>query len=158
MHLWQGYHRCDPVFFPMHPFKWHAVLKCSTTDDVRIDHLIKVMSAKFLRCKVTSFFSFHTPWTKEPGRLQSMGSQRVQQDWARTHTHTDTHTFKGAELSPTSSREGYCGNLQDASFAPHLCVHSSIYPYLCGLENIPSLLCNSVRYFCCSDCSRFGHW
>ena len=74
------------------------------------------------------------------------------------HTHTDTRTLKGAELSPTSSREGYCGNLQDASFAPHLCVHSSIYPYLCGLENIPSFLYNSICYFCCSDCSSFGHW
>ena len=26
-----------------------------------------------------------TPWTEEPGRLQSMGSQRVEHDWA-THT------------------------------------------------------------------------
>ena len=31
-----------------------------------------------------------TPWTKEPGRLQSMGSQRVRHDWAHNaylHTH-----------------------------------------------------------------------
>ena len=27
------------------------------------------------------------PWTEEPGRLQSMGSQRLGHDWA-THTHT----------------------------------------------------------------------
>ena len=27
------------------------------------------------------------PWTEEPGRLQSMGSQRVRHDWAHTHTH-----------------------------------------------------------------------
>ena len=52
MHLWQGYHRCDPVFFPMRPFNWHAVLKCSTTDDVPVDHLIKVMSANHLQCEV----------------------------------------------------------------------------------------------------------
>ena len=33
--------------------------------------------------------------TDEPGGLQSMGSQRVWQDWAmntHTHTHTYTHT------------------------------------------------------------------
>ena len=39
-----------------------------------------------------------TPWTEEPGGLQSMGSQRVRHHWgteharmhARTHTHTHT--------------------------------------------------------------------
>ena len=31
------------------------------------------------------------PWTEEPGRLQSMGSQRVEHDWAIEHTHTHTH-------------------------------------------------------------------
>ena len=29
------------------------------------------------------------PWTKELGRLQSMGLQRVRHDWATEHTHTD---------------------------------------------------------------------
>ena len=40
-----------------------------------------------------------SPWTEEPGRLQSMGSWRVRHDWndlvlmcTRTHTHTHTHT------------------------------------------------------------------
>ena len=37
-------------------------------------------------------------WTEEPGRLQSMGSQRVGHDWATehacTHAHTHTHTHK----------------------------------------------------------------
>ena len=28
------------------------------------------------------------PWTEEPGRPQSMGSQSIRQDWARTRTHT----------------------------------------------------------------------
>ena len=31
------------------------------------------------------------PWTEEPGRLQSMGSQRVRHDWATRHTHTQGH-------------------------------------------------------------------
>ena len=43
-----------------------------------------------------------SPWTEEPGGLQSMGLQRVGHDWAtkcmharaRTHTHTHTHTSK----------------------------------------------------------------
>ena len=31
------------------------------------------------------------PWTEEPGKLQSMGSQRVRRNWATSHTHT--HIF-----------------------------------------------------------------
>ena len=32
-------------------------------------------------------------WTKEPGELQSMGLQRLRNNWAtKTHTHTHTHT------------------------------------------------------------------
>ena len=29
------------------------------------------------------------PWTEEPGRLQSMGSQRVRHDWTCTHMHVE---------------------------------------------------------------------
>ena len=32
------------------------------------------------------YFAWKIPWTEEPGDLQSMGSQRVRQDWA-TNTH-----------------------------------------------------------------------
>ena len=30
----------------------------------------------------SSILAWRIPWTEEPGRLQSMGSQRVRQDWA----------------------------------------------------------------------------
>ena len=41
----------------------------------------------------SSIPAWRTPLTEEPGRLQSMGPQRVRHDWAteRTHTHTHTH-------------------------------------------------------------------
>ena len=52
MHLWQGCHRCDIVLFSLCPFSWHAVLKCSVTDDVHSDHLIKGMSVSHLHCEV----------------------------------------------------------------------------------------------------------
>ena len=38
----------------------------------------------------SSVLVWRIPWTEEPGRLQSMGSQRVGHDRARTHTHTRT--------------------------------------------------------------------
>ena len=42
----------------------------------------------------SSTLAWKIPWTEEPGRLQSMGLQRVGHNWA-THTHiphTHTHT------------------------------------------------------------------
>ena len=32
-----------------------------------------------------SILTWKSPWTEEPGGLQSMGSQRVRHDWAHTH-------------------------------------------------------------------------
>ena len=34
----------------------------------------------------SSILAWRTPWTEEPGGLQSMGLQRVRHDWACTHT------------------------------------------------------------------------
>ena len=34
----------------------------------------------------SSTLAWETPWTEEPGELQSMGSQRIGHDWAHTHT------------------------------------------------------------------------
>ena len=45
----------------------------------------------------SSILAWRIPWTKEPGGLQSMGSQRVGPDWA-THTHTHTHTHVSLPL------------------------------------------------------------
>ena len=37
----------------------------------------------------SSILAWRIPWTEEPGRLQSMGSQRVRHDWSDSaHTHT----------------------------------------------------------------------
>ena len=35
----------------------------------------------------SSTLAWKIPWTEEPGRLQSMGSQRVRQDGAHMHTN-----------------------------------------------------------------------
>ena len=47
----------------------------------------------------SSILVWRIPWTEEPGRLQSMGLQRVRHNWVtnthsftHTHTHTQTHT------------------------------------------------------------------
>ena len=35
----------------------------------------------------SSILAWRIPWTEEPGRLHSMGSQRVGHNWATKHTH-----------------------------------------------------------------------
>ena len=39
----------------------------------------------------SKILAWRIPWTEEPGRLQSMGSQRVRQDWMQLSTHTGIH-------------------------------------------------------------------
>ena len=49
----------------------------------------------------SSLLAWETPWTEEPGRLQSMGPQRVGHNWAHTHSHT--HVHNSVQRSPVSS-------------------------------------------------------
>ena len=61
------------------------------------------------------------PRTEEPGRLQTMGSQRVGHDWATEHTqhphpHPHTHTHNPTGLKETKS--GHPCNFSDNSKIP----------------------------------------
>ena len=47
----------------------------------------------------SSILAWRIPWTKEPGGLQSMESQRVGYDWA-TNTHTVTLESTRINYSP----------------------------------------------------------
>ena len=40
----------------------------------------------------SSTLAWKIPWTEEPGRLQSMGSQRIRHDWATSLTHSRLST------------------------------------------------------------------
>ena len=55
---------------------------------------------------IAAFLPGESPWTEEPGRLQSMGSQRVGHDWATQHS---THS-----IGPVAGRE------EEASWCPIL--------------------------------------
>ena len=37
----------------------------------------------------SSIVAWKTPWTEDPGRLQSMGSQRVRKDLANSHDNSN---------------------------------------------------------------------
>ena len=49
-----------------------------------------------------SILAWKMPCTEEPDELQSMGSQRVRDDWAYTHTHTHTHEMTMKQLNMIS--------------------------------------------------------
>ena len=44
----------------------------------------------------SSILAWRIPKTEKPGRLQSLGLQRVRHDWTHTHTHTHTKIILGA--------------------------------------------------------------
>ena len=44
----------------------------------------------------SSILAWSIPWTEEPGRLQSMGSQRVRHDWATNTQDKEIFAPKGA--------------------------------------------------------------
>ena len=49
----------------------------------------------------SSILAWEIPWTEKPGRVQSMGSQRVRHDWA-TNIHTShAATAKSLQSCPT---------------------------------------------------------
>ena len=62
----------------------------------------------------SSILAWRIPWTEEPGRLQSMGSQRVGHDWATSQTLNNwcfwTVVLENTLESPLDSKEFKPGN------------------------------------------------
>ena len=52
----------------------------------------------------SGILAWKIPWTEEPGRLQSMGSQKVRHYWATEHTHTHTHTHTKSHYKSIRSK------------------------------------------------------
>ena len=47
----------------------------------------------------SSVLAWKIPWTEEPGRLQSMGLQRVRHDWATSHKGATAQKFSEGSIS-----------------------------------------------------------
>ena len=80
---------------------------------------------------LSSLLAWRTPWTEEPGRLQSIGLQRVGHDWV-----TSLFTFIGSFIQLLNHSSIYpliCSFLillsthQSSCFFSYLCLHPSIY-------------------------------
>ena len=73
----------------------------------------------------SSIFAWRIPWTEEPGRLQSTGSQRAGHEWATNTTTTKDQLFRWDPTSMginTPSIKRDCGEWEN--------VHSSDLYYL----------------------------
>ena len=94
----------------------------------------------------SSILAWRIPWTEEPGRLQSMGSQRVGHDWA-TSTFTSALWQVRSSASPLDLGnkspfpscwlKGYCSRPLQSQPFPWVWVH--------GAPLEPMTLLNSAR-------------
>ena len=83
-----------------------------------------------------SILAWRIPWTEEPGRLQSMGSQRVGQDWLTKHIHNwrASASLDGNQtLSPWNCWNKFpCTCLVSGLFIPSL---STPFILICNYQN-----------------------
>ena len=77
----------------------------------------------------SSTLTWRIPWKEEPGRLQSMGSQRVGHDWATSHTHTQPQPnhnpffFLISPFEHVHAFDAVCWSLFGFNFAKPLSVY-----------------------------------
>ena len=62
---------------------------------------------------VPSILAWKIPWTEEPGRLQSRGSQKVKHGWATEHTHTQLVFSRGGSAVTYPCCQRLYGAIED---------------------------------------------
>ena len=92
-----------------------------------------------------TFLAWKSPWTEEPGGLQSMGSQRVGHDWTQD-THKGWWWFFLILMTPTNY------SLDSVNCCPDSVLHS-LLTHLCEYACRLSL---KLTKFCCSGRHCFG--
>ena len=94
--LWMGQHSCDSII-GSYALKWASLV----AQTVRNSPVIQETGVQSLGGEdpleegmaALQYFVWRIPWTEEPGGLQSIGSQRVGQDWATNTMHWDAVWF-----------------------------------------------------------------
>ena len=85
--------------------------------------------------------------TEEPGRLQSMGYQRVGHDWVAkcVHTHTHTHTHRKNQITL------FFNHLSSLEVSQNRKASVSSMPHIMAFQHLASV------YSCLANCSFRAH-
>ena len=81
----------------------------------------------------SSTIAWQIPWTEEPGRLQSMGSQRARHDWVTSLSLSCTKQISSENLLSSTGDKRY------TLFVGHILtlkVHSSVYIHKVQTNNV----------------------
>ena len=78
---------------------------------------------------LSSIIAWRIPWTVEPGRLQSMGLQRIGHNWVHVHTCARAHTHK---LTHPTLPPGNWWGISSVQFS-HWVMSESLQPH--GLQH-----------------------
>ena len=95
----------------------------------------------------SSILAWEIPWTEEPGGLQSVGSQRVRQNWATEWQHACTHEAPSPfsillSLLTYSFVKGYLKLVQNR-------LYHTYYFFLCSSEDSLEMLLWRIKWNNC---------
>ena len=111
----------------------------------RFDPCVGKILWRRVRLPIQVFLPGKSPWTEEPGRLQSIGSQRIRHSWATKHSTAPVSVFWPRKFCKQGSLAGYSprGHKESdttewlsmrthtrAHTHTHVCVCNSIFNFL----------------------------
>ena len=107
----------------------------------------------------SSMLAWEIPWTEEPGRTVSMGSQRVRHDWATNTLYTvcdiisclQMRKLISREFNPPPPRPKVTQLAQEKGFEPSLTAETTPSPHCWLLPYTPSYQNLNLQYFCYLD-------
>ena len=109
------------------------VKRLPTMQEIRVQSLGREDVLEKEMATHSSILAWKTPWMEEPGRLQSMGSQRVGYDWATSLSHIYLGFPGGSDSKESAWNAGDLGLIPGLGWSPG---EGSSYPFqYSGLEN-----------------------
>ena len=93
----------------------------------------------------SSILAWRIPWTEEPGRLQSMGSQRVRNDWATNATKHLWRRFTCSDLRLTDWWFSLGGSLL---IQPFRVIHKSLLNLFKFSSTFPYFASQTLSWEC----------
>ena len=94
------------------------VKRLPTMQEIRVQSLGREDVLEKEMATHSSILAWKTPWMEEPGRLQSMGSQRVGYDWATSLSHIYLGFPGGSDSKESAWNAGDLGLIPGLGWSP----------------------------------------